>query len=124
MYLVSGIKYHNDYTKRPFTMRFNSLNDIFEYMKKISKNFSAQYGNYFPTRRGTDYDWCCRISCNDTEDGVYDDFWICQIENENGILYSDGRYTHGERFCAKFVESWLADCELKRKNNKPRFVEG
>lgn len=123
MFTIYGEKYYNDFTRQNVRMSFHSLNEIYDYMKSISYGFSDKYGNYFPTRRGDDYNWCGRISCSDKEDKLYRNFWIYKIENENGILYSNGRYTDGEKFCAKIVEDWLMDCRNKMENKKFSFVE-
>lgn len=124
MYTIYGEKYHNDFTRQNFTMRFDSLGDIFNYMKKISNNFSSTSSTWFPVRKGrTDYTWCSRLSCRNEDDSLYRDFWVYQIDSPNGTVYSDGRYTKGEKFCSKKVEAWLAECQNIARNTKPKFVE-
>lgn len=129
MYIATGEYYGNDYTRKNFEMRFGSLNEIFEFMKKISKNFNSNWSNYFPTPNGiphgTDskYDWVSRISCHNEEDRTFHSYWIHQIESENGIIFSDGKYTKNEKFCSKKVEEWLVECDKKQKASKPKFVE-
>lgn len=123
MYTIYGEKYFNDFTRKNVRMSFRSLEEIYDYMKKISYNFVDKYGNYFPVPNGDSYNWCGRISCTDKEDSLYRDFWIYKIENENGILYSNGHYTDGKKFCAKSIENWFVDCRNKIENKKFTFVE-
>lgn len=123
MYTIYATKYHNDYTKQTATMQFHSLDDIFKYLKKISNDFNNKYGNYFPTRNNrANYEWCGRIACRNEYDSIYRDFWVHMIKNDNGIIYSDGKMTKGEKFCAALIEDWLEHCR-EAANKKPNFVE-
>lgn len=125
MYKIYAEKYRNDYTRKNVEMSFISLNEIFEYLKDISCNFSNKYDNRFPQKKNYNdnaKNWPGRISVSDEKDNYYTVFWIHQIESQNGIVFSDGKFTRGEHFCAKSVEEWLNKCH-EEKNKKFNFVE-
>jgi hypothetical protein len=44
---------------------------------------------------------------------------IHQIEDEDGIIFSDGRYTSGQKHVANCVKKWMS--ELKEKLKKPTY---
>lgn len=123
MYTVYGERYFNDFTRKLFEMRFRTLDDIFEYMKKISYNFTKD--SFFPTninnREG--FEWVSRISCYGYDDNRYPDLWIYKIEDEEGIVFSNGRYTAGQKHCSKKVKEWLEKCNEMTKKKEYVFVE-
>jgi len=122
MITILAKKYRNDYSNQMCTMRFSSLTDLFEHLVKISLDFADKKRSWIPVpSEGKQYDWCSRIEIDNKTDYL-DCFWIYKIENENGILYSNGTYTDGEKFCAKSVEDWLVKCK-QYINKKNRFVE-
>lgn len=85
MFTIYGEKYYNDFTRQNVRMSFHSLNEIYDYMKRISYDFSDKYGSYFPTRRGDDYNWCGRISCSDKEDKLYRDFGFTKSKTKTAF---------------------------------------
>ena len=127
MITIYAEEYHDDNHNNIITKQFASLDVLFDYLKKISNNFQKGYTqyNYFPTRRGrSGYDWCGRINIRNQFDSYYDSFWIFTISNENGILYSSGRTTDGQQFCAKKVEEWLERAnEYVHNGERFKFVE-
>ena len=44
---------------------------------------------------------------------------IHQIEDEDGILFSDGEYTNGLSHCADCIKKWME--ELKKDIKSPKF---
>lgn len=127
MIKIKGERYYNDYTRSNIEKTFSTLEDVFDWGKEISCNFTARYGNYFPSiKRNENGDIIDigRISFDDYNSRGYQ-CWIYEISNENGIIFSTGRTTSGKEFCAKKVEEWLKSCDQKIKEikNKPNFVE-
>lgn len=126
MYKIYGEVYCNDFTRKNFEMRFSSLDDIYRYMERISRGFNSKYSNWFKSEN-KDYsensDEISYISARSYEHGRYESFWIKKIENENGIVFSDGEYTKNQKFCSKKVNQWLSECQHRMKNSKPNFVE-
>lgn len=120
MFTVKGEHYYNDFTRENFTRTFTTLDDIFKWLQTTSENFTNKYGNYFPDLQGR----VGRISCTDENRRGYQ-CWIYQIENENGIVFSTGRYTSGKEFCATKIKEWCLECRkaIKDIQNMPNFVE-
>lgn len=50
-------------------------------------------------------------------------YWIHQIENEKGIIFSDGTYTSKQKHWSKEVIEWCKHCEDKRHNLHYNFVD-
>lgn len=50
-------------------------------------------------------------------------YWIHEIDSENGIIFSSGKYTAGKDFCAEKVQEWFQKCEERKKHPKFNFVE-
>lgn len=126
MYVVIGEHYFNDFTRINFRTSFSSLDSLYDYLKKISNNFSGNFGNYFPHPRDynrNNYEWCGRISACNYDKGRGWETWIYQIQTDGGIVYSTGRFTDGQKFCAKFVREWLEDSEEKRIHKSFNFSE-
>lgn len=120
MYQIKGEYYYNDYTREFFSATYHSLESIFEHLKQVSNNFCSGYHNRknysFPKRckDESDYDWCRRIDVHHYYKKPYDCMWIYYIEEiGNGIVYSDGHYTNGQRYCTPKVEEWLKECDKK-----------
>lgn len=121
MFKIKGIHYFNDYTKDYFEESFNSLDGIYNWLVKNSGNFASNYGNYFPEFRNSSID---RISISDVKNRGWL-FWIHQIETEDGIVFSTGKFTNGKSFCASKVKDWIIDCDKKLYSikNEPKFIE-
>lgn len=47
---------------------------------------------------------------------------IHQIESNDGIIFSDGRFTSGQKHWTIAVQNWLVHCEQRRKNPKFNFA--
>lgn len=121
MFTIKGEHYYNDLVRSNYTKTFNSLEDIFQWLKSVSGNFNGKYGNYFPTIRENGFD---RISARDESNDGYQ-YWIYEIANENGIVFATGRTTNGHSFCADKIKEWCIESEkrLKEIQNKPNFVQ-
>lgn len=49
--------------------------------------------------------------------------WIHQIESNDGIIFSDGRFTSRQKHWSKSVQDWLIRCEQRRRQPKFNFAE-
>ena len=121
MFTVKGEHYYNDFTRNTYEKTFYSLEDIFQWLKRVSGNFNGKYDNYFPSFRG---DQVGRISANDDNSRGYK-YWIYEIANENVIVFATGNTTNGHSFCAEKVKEWCLESEKRMKEiqNKPNFIE-
>ena len=119
MYTIKGEHYYNDYTSTKLEKRFSSLEDIYEWMKNTSDNFSGAL-TFIPNVEKS----IGRITINDSYKRGYV-YFIKQIENENGIVYSDGTLTNGKEFCAAAIKRWVMSCRERMKTilEQPNFVE-
>lgn len=125
MYKVRMEYYTNNYTRQHSDKWFDSLEEVFEWAKKKSRDFSAKRGYWFKGEKRdytVDRDSVSRIEFATLEDRPFEEIWIHQIETEEGIVFADGYYTKGEKYCSKNVNKWLTECQEKAKE-KPKFVE-
>lgn len=49
--------------------------------------------------------------------------WIHQIKDCRGIIFSDGRFTDGQKHWSKDVQEWLICCEERQHRPKFNFVD-
>lgn len=122
MFTFIGERYYNNYTRINVRKTFYSLEAFYNWAKKISNNFSNKYNNWFPVLVGDS------VGCISIDDGENCGwiFYFCQIENENGIVFSTGKLTNGEKFCAKKVKEWCIESQEKMKETQQKtfnFVE-
>ena len=47
---------------------------------------------------------------------------IHEVQNDNGIVFSDGTHTNGKTFCAGFMRKFFDEC-ANRQNGNYKFVE-
>lgn len=119
MFTIKGEHYYNDFTRSNYEKTFESLEDIFQWLKKVSNNFNG-YGNYFPRNVNNP----TRISARDGNSRGYE-YWIYEIANNNGIVFANGNTTNGHQFAADKIKEWLIDSQrrLEEIQNKPNFVQ-
>lgn len=51
------------------------------------------------------------------------DIWIHKIESSQGIIFSDGTYTSGQKHWSRQVQEWLQHCDDRKRAPKFNFVE-
>ena len=49
--------------------------------------------------------------------------WIHLIENDKGVIFSDGQHTAGKKHWSQEVKNWLTHCEERRHSPVFNFVE-
>lgn len=54
---------------------------------------------------------------------LYSCIRIHRIDNEDGIIFSDGYTTNGQEHCSKEVQEWLEGCRKRQMEPKFHFVE-
>lgn len=125
MFKIKGEHYYNDFTRSNYEKTFESLEDIFTWLAKVSENFSGDYSGWFTSAKTVDdFRTVSRIEANDYNSRGYE-YWIYEIANENGIVFATGNTTNGHSFCADKVKEWLIDCQKKMKElkDRPNFVQ-
>lgn len=116
-------KYWNDFIRKSEEKSFEDLKEVEEWifgqMQQPYKNAMS-----FPTPAK-----CERIHANGPWEIEFTpsfngpNFWIHQIENSNGIIFSDGKRTNGQRHWSKAVQEWLVCCDERKLTPKLTFVE-
>lgn len=98
-------EYHNDYNFRHFTQNFNSLKELQAWI--MSQMHVTEPKDWISFSTDVIY---LRIQ----PDGPGWSRKIHLIEDEDGIIFSDGQFTAGQRHAARCVVEWLKEfrCEL------------
>lgn len=117
MITVRYEEYHNDYHRKDHTMRLANLKDLEDWMfDQMKQDYSSKEKGwlymYFPV------DEPSRIQFSPQYGGS--NFWIHQIENENGIIFTDGGHTASRKHWSQEVQEWLKHC--KERQYAPKFV--
>ena len=119
--------YANDYIRKEnLTKTFSSIDDMHEWIldNYILDTSSSLDSVYYPCG-----DRCGRIQFASTKLKTFVGFrccdvWIHMIEDDRGIIFSDGKYTdrqqHKSKFLNEYFEKWSKEDNAKKKYN---FVE-
>lgn len=117
MITVKYEEYWNDYRRKDHLKVFGSLtsleNWIFDQMQQKYQNNNLAL--YFPKKGNPNFPG--RIDISPVYGGPC--LWIHLIENERGIIFSDGKLTCGAKHASKQVVEWLEHCTARRDN--PNF---
>lgn len=115
-------EYYNDFIRRNKEKVFADLTELEEWMfGQMQQNYEKAMAFLTPAK-------CERICAKGpweieftpTYGGPH--IWIHQITIPNGIIFSDGKRTNGQRHWSKEVQEWLIHCEEKRSAPKFTFV--
>ena len=102
--------YYNDYN---FPHRIEKLKDLNEVKKWIyGQMHVSEYEKWIRLNYNPVY-----ISIQPEGPGMV--LYIHQIEDEDGILFSDGEYTNNLDHCADCIKKWIE--ELKNDIKSPKF---
>ena len=117
MITIRMIEYWNDYNQRERKEKFQSLDALADWIfGQMCVNYSDPYGSHalsFPSCKDERNIYQISIMPTATEQTL----WIKLIGDDNrGILFSDGTFTAGQKYCTKDVKEWLAKCEERRKH--------
>lgn len=124
MWIVKGEEYICDYNRKPFVKTFTSLSAIEEWLfgmmqwsyadhmcfpnKKSERNFPPERLPY-------------TIEINPSPRGA--NVWIYMISSSNGIEFSSGKLTEGQRHWSERMKSWLNHCEERKTAPKFNFAK-
>lgn len=105
MIKVTYERYHNDYTRMENQeATFGTICELVDWVRRQANPRDGIYGfNYLKTKDPEDIH---RIEFSQRGE-FYDTTWIHKIENENGIIFSDGRYTSRQVHCGSTGEEIL-----------------
>lgn len=118
-------RYWNDFTRKNEVQSFSSLDALADWMfGQMQRDYTKDFAMSFPTpekakRIGETGPW--RIEFQPQFGG--ESIWIYLIENSSGIIFSDGRFTSGQKHWSAEVQQWLAACEERRRGPKFNFVD-
>lgn len=117
MIIIRMIEYWNDYNQRERKEKFLDLDALADWIfGQMSVDYSDPKGSHTLSFS----------SCKD-ERNIYrislmpgaaeQTLWIKLIEDDSrGILFSDGTFTAGRKYCTRDVKKWLVKCEERRKH--------
>lgn len=118
--------YWNDLNKKHEVKSFYSLKDVENWMFDMMKRdyVNDDWAMRFPTqesvkrvqRLGGSGLW--GIEFRPEIGGVT--YWIHQMETNDGIIFTDGKYTSRQKHWNKEVREWIDHCEERRI--KPKFI--
>ena len=114
-------RYLNDYHRRNESRTFSTLHGLEEWMfDQMQQNYTRGFAMCFPTpekaaRIGERGPWRIEFTPVRGSETIF----IHQIESFDGILFSDGVFTAGQKYWSVEIQDWLVHCEERRKN--PRF---
>lgn len=102
--------YYNDYNFSHRTEELKDLNSVKEWIYK--KMRVKEYEKWIRLNYDPAY-----ITIQPEGPGM--NLHIHQIEDKDGILFSDGEYTNGLSHCADCIRKWIE--ELKKDIKSPKF---
>ena len=123
MLKVKYERYWNDSYRRNEVLSCSDLDRLADWMfDKIQQDYSKAM--FFPTPEkvaqiGEKGPWKIELRPRWGEEQI----WIHQIENECGIIFSDGKFTSRQKHWSKAVQEWLVQCEERRLRPKFNFVD-
>ena len=103
-------KYHNDYNFDHMIYKFNSFFELKEWILKQMHVSDLKEWIRFSSSP---------IFFRMQPDGPGWSYKIHQIEDDDGIIFSDGQYTAGQKHIADCVKRWLD--EFKQELETPKF---
>lgn len=123
MIKVKYEKYYNDYRNSYETKTFNSLDELADWMFGMVKG-KYEYKIWFTDPDSNHiFENKLRLdgSCIKSNDGVYT-YWIEQIEKDDKIIYSTGKFTNEICHWNDEIKCWLRVCRERMDN--PQFNFG
>lgn len=123
MLKVKYERYWNDSHRRSEVKSFADLDELADWMfDQMQQNYIKAMS--FPTpekvaRIGRTEPWSIELRPVWGEENI----WIHQIEGYEGIIFSDGKFTDGQKHWSKDVQKWLVRCEERQHRPKFNFVD-
>ena len=123
MIKVKYHKYYNDYRNSYETKTFSSLEELADWLFGMVKG-KYEYKIWFTNPNEDNmFDGKLRLdgSCIKSNDGEWS-YYIEQIEKDDKIIYSTGKFTNGICHWNDEIKSWLRVC--RERMNNPQFNFG
>ena len=126
MLTVKGEYYYNDFTRYNFAKSFKNFDEL--------KNFILNHSNgdvgtkehrtiWLGIWRDGSFKCPDRVSNSPySRGGSKYDLWIYYIESSNGIEYTNGQYTRGEKHASKAFEEWCINTYNDLYNKEFKFA--
>lgn len=124
MYVAKFERYWNDYRRKDETKTFSGLAELENWMfGQMQQDYTKDFVMTFPTpaaavRIKADGPWAIEFRPKWGDENI----WIHLIENDAGIIFSDGKFTAGLKHWIREVQEWLTHCEERRKSPKFNFA--
>lgn len=126
MLKVKYEQYWNDSNRKIEELTCLDLEDLENWMfDQMEQNYTvSENAMNFPTpevalRIGARTPWA--IGLKPKQDG--ETFLVRLIQSDQGIIFSDGTFTAGQKHWSTQVRDWLIHCEERRKAPQFNFVE-
>lgn len=121
MILVKCEEYYNDYYRKSMEKRFGDLKELEDWIfGQMKQDYSDKKTGWlaisFPV-----YDEPSTLEFKPERGGPH--YWIHQISNENGIIFTDGRLTARQKHWSKEFREWALQCKERQYAPKFSFVE-
>lgn len=124
MIKVKYEEYYNDYFRRNHEKSFSDLTDLENWIfNQMQQDYTKPFTMYFhtPEKNARIHgEGASRIEFTPRWGGCT--FWIHQMENYDGIIFSDGTFTSGQKHWSQEVQEWLAHCDKRQHSPKFAFV--
>ena len=123
MIKVKYHKYYNDYRNSYETKTFSSLDELADWLFGMVKG-KYEYKIWFTNPNEDNmFDGKLRLdgSCIKSNDGEWS-YYIEQIEKDDKIIYSTGKFTNGICHWNDEIKCWLRVC--RERMNNPQFNFG
>lgn len=119
-------EYYNDFKRTQKTNTFSDLQQLADWIfEQMQLDYTKEtWALFFPTPEILERlheAGPCRIEFHPYRCGG-PTYWIRKIESGEGILFSDGTYTAGQRYWNEEIKKWLRECDHRKKNPTFHFV--
>lgn len=127
MFTVYYERYWCDFMRKQEEKTFYSIQELEDWIfGSMRRNYDDSLAMFFPTPEilkniGDDPGKPSRIEFKPSASS--ETYWIHEIDGPNGIEFSDGTRTSGQKHWSRNVREWCIRCDKKRKSPKFNFVD-
>lgn len=118
-------EYYNDFRRKDMERTFSSLKEVEDWVfEQMRQDYTKPFVMYFPTpeqNKRFHWDGASRIEFAPSKEGP--EYWIHEMKSDTGIIFTDGKYTAGQKHWSKEVQDWLRHCDARQHAPKFQFVE-
>ena len=113
-------RYCNDYLRRSEKKCFSGLEELADWIfNQMETNYSDKDKGFvymfFPQGKPSTIEFKPKIGGND--------IWIHKIEEDNNIIFSDGKMTAQQKHWSNRVKEWCKSCRERQYSPKFKFAE-